>query len=340
MAQSRIATRGPASLPRVDAAPSPAVLVREREAVVEGPFAVEHAPPEHCMHSLPPNLLALPAAQHDTALPPARDALQRQEVWHARPVQRAAAGGRGGRGGRAPRHGHAAPCHRRRPHGWRASRGRSVVGRVLHRDDAAQQAGDRQDRRAAGRRRAADAGHSARGTLAVQTAALWSRHAAVGEHRARALHVHDGLEHARAQVRLGRRLRRRAQPRAPRDAGDGSGAAQARQPHLQRAHGGRHNRHRRGRVDVRGQRHDVERAGLLLSDGQPAWPKRRIPVPPLAARVAWEARLGALTARHILGMHLNRPGPSSSAWCGRQRVPKSPMPTSASRAPSGCCSEP
>ena len=34
----------------------------------------------------------------------------------------------------------------------------------------------------------------------------------MGEHRARALHVHDGLEYARAQVRLGRRLRRRAQP--------------------------------------------------------------------------------------------------------------------------------
>eukprot|EP00964_Phaeocystis_antarctica_P085227 scaffold53794_cov67-Phaeocystis_antarctica.AAC.2 len=99
--------------------------------------------------------------------------------------------------------------------------------------------------------------------------AVTRRHPAVGEHRARALHVHDGLEHARAQARLGRRFRRRAQPRPPRDAGDGSGAAQARQPHLQRAHGRRHRGHRRGRVDVRGQRHDVERAGLLPPDGQP-----------------------------------------------------------------------
>ena len=36
--------------------------------------------------------------------------------------------------------------------------------------------------------------------------AVTRRHPAVGEHRARALHVHDGLQHARAQVCLGRRV--------------------------------------------------------------------------------------------------------------------------------------
>ena len=93
---------------------------------------------------------------------------------------------------------------------------------------------------------------------------------------------------------------------------------------------------RRGRLLVAsgnsGEVHQVVTEGasstlqtIFNTGGPPTCSKCRLPVPPLAARAAWDARL--------------RPRAAARSGCGRQRVPKSPIspPFDPSGSPSSLC---